>query len=179
MRTFHDLAGLLVHLRRLGTVPSVEGAFCELDHGLQTAAELRRTDPDDVELQVAGLVHDVAHPWDGPGQPRHAVLGADAVRPILGARVARLVEGHVAAKRYLVAVDPGYRGLLSPDSIATLRAQGEAMGDDEVARFAARPDVTAMVALRRADDRAKVEGLGVPGLDAWIEALHAVADADR
>lgn len=176
---FSDTHELVAHLRWLGTQPSVEGAFSELDHGLQTAAELRRTDPDDLELQVAGLVHDLAHPWDGAGQPRHAALGADAVRPVLGDRVAGLVEGHVAAKRYLVAVDHGYGDLLSPDSVATLRAQGGAMGADEVAAFAADPDVGAKVALRRADDRAKVEGLVVPGLDEWVEVLHAVADAHR
>ena len=32
-----------------------------LDHGLQTATGLRATHPDDVELQVAGLVHDLGH----------------------------------------------------------------------------------------------------------------------
>ena len=146
--TFPDTDQLVAHLRWLGTQRSVEGAFSELDHGLQTAAELQRTDPDDLELQVAGLVHDLAHPWDGAGQPRHAALGADAVRPVLGDRVARLVEGHVAAKRYLVTVDPGYGDWLSPDSVTTLRAQGGAMTDDEVAAFAADPDVGAMVALR-------------------------------
>ena len=32
-----------------------------LDHGLQTAAVLRTSRPDDAELQVAGLVHDLGH----------------------------------------------------------------------------------------------------------------------
>ena len=40
-------------------------------------------DPDDEELQVAGLVHDLAHVWDAPGQPRHGTMGADAVVPDL------------------------------------------------------------------------------------------------
>jgi predicted HD phosphohydrolase len=147
----------------------------ELDHGLQTAAILRTMHGDDTELQVAGLVHDLAHPWDGPGQPEHHRMGARAVRGLLGERVAFLVEAHVAAKRYLVATDAGYADALSPGSVATLAAQGGPMSPDEVDAVAALPDWSAAVALRRADDRAKVVGAVVPGLDAWLPAIDEVA----
>ncbi|MBK9178002.1 MAG: HD domain-containing protein [Acidimicrobiales bacterium] len=176
MKEFHDVDELVDHLRALGGTPSVEtGAFSELDHGLQCAALLQRDHPDDVELQVAGLVHDLAHPWDGPGQPRHGAIGAAAVRPVLGDRVAALVAGHVTAKRYLVTVDPGYRSMLSSDSIATLAAQGGGLSPGEVEAFRAQPGWEAAVQLRRADDGAKVAGADVPGLDHWIDAIRAVA----
>ncbi|MFJ9551349.1 HD domain-containing protein [Streptomyces erythrochromogenes] len=62
------------------------------DHALRTAALLRRSHPADKELQLAGLLHDIGRmlrPGDGA---RHAVLAAEAVRPLLGERVARLVR---------------------------------------------------------------------------------------
>ena len=76
-RKFVDADDLIDHLRVLGRTVSVEDpGLTELDHGLQTAALLEQVAPHDLELQVAGLVHDLAHPWDGPGQPRHAGMGA-------------------------------------------------------------------------------------------------------
>jgi len=169
---FADVDALIGHLQMLATLSSPDApGLTELDHGLQCASRLSRDWPDDVELQIAGLVHDLAHPWDGAGQVDHAQIGAAAVRAILGPRVADLVAGHVDAKRYLVAVAPEYRARLSADSIATLAAQGGAFGPDEVALFAARPDCQALVGLRLADDAAKSPGAVVPGLSAWRTAL--------
>lgn len=173
---FSHVDEVIAHLHLLGTLGSVEGeGLSELDHALQTAALLQRSHPDDVVLQVAGLVHDLAHPWDEAGQPRHAGMGARAVREVLGSRVADLVLAHVPAKRYLVATRPDYAGLLSPDSVMTLAAQGGPMTEAEVAAFESRPDLEARVALRIADDGAKVPGAVVPGLDHWVDAVLAVA----
>ena len=89
MHTFANTQELVDHLVVLKTTVSAESdKFFELDQGLQCAALLEKSDPSDIELQVAGLIHDLAHPWDGPGQPRHATTGADAVRTILGVIVA-------------------------------------------------------------------------------------------
>lgn len=150
-----------------------------LTHGLQCAARLERTAPDDLGLQVAGLVHDLGAVVD-PGRPEcHARLGGDAVREVLGDRIADLVAGHDAAKRYLVTTDAHYRERLSPRSRETLRLQGGLMDPDERARFLAHPDADALVLLRWADDVAKVPGAPVPGLDHWTLALYAVAAAAR
>lgn len=174
--TFDSVDDLVAHLRELATLGSDEGlAFSELDHGLQTAAILESTHPDDLELQVAGLVHDLAHPWDGPGQPEHHRMGARAVEDLLGERVALLIEAHVDAKRYLVATDAGYQAALSPGSVITLHAQGGPLSPDEILLVEQRPDWDAAVALRRADDGAKKVGAVVPDLDHWIAALHEVA----
>jgi predicted HD phosphohydrolase len=176
-RRFTHADELIDHLRELGDRTSVESdRMTELDHGLQCAAILARTAPDDVELQVAGLVHDLAHPWDGPGQPRHATMGAAAVTPVLGPRVAELIRSHVPAKRYLVAVRADYAATLSPDSVMTLAAQGGPMSAEEVAAFEQRPDLHAEVLLREADDRAKTPGADVPGLGHWEPAIRSLAD---
>ncbi len=174
--SFDTVDDLVEHLSALAALGSDEGmAFSELDHGLQTAALLESEYPSDTELQVAGLVHDLAHPWDGPGQPEHHRLGARAVSGLLGARVATLIEAHVDAKRYLVAVDVDYQAALTPGSVATLEAQGGELSPDEVRSVEQRPDWEAAVALRRADDRAKVVGAVVADLDHWIPKLHVVA----
>ncbi len=176
MHEFRSVDDLLTHLLALSEMPSVEcDQFTELDHGLQSAALLREEHPGDLELQVAGLLHDLAHPWDGPGQPRHATMGADAVRGLLGTRVANLMQAHVPAKRYLVATRPEYFALLSDDSVMTLAAQGGPMDAVEVAEFETDPDHMAMVALRIADDGAKVVGAKVTGLEFWVPIIQSVA----
>jgi hypothetical protein len=69
MHTFTSIDEIIGHLESLGRSPSAEcDQFTELDHGLQCAAVLATTAPDDIELQVAGLLHDLANQWDGPGQ---------------------------------------------------------------------------------------------------------------
>ncbi|MGV9677491.1 HD domain-containing protein [Nocardia sp. NPDC003482] len=148
-----------------------------LDHDRQCAELLRRSHPEDEELQVAGLVHDIGHalvPGDDAGHGRH---GADAVRGLLGPRVARLVELHVVAKRYLAATDSRHAAELSASSRRTLVAQGGPMTAAEIAAFEADPDFAAAVALRRADDAGKVVGLAVAPLERWRPIVRRVAAA--
>jgi predicted HD phosphohydrolase len=154
-----------------------------LDHCLQCAARLRSSYPDDVELQVAGLVHDLG--WlefvDGAWMLRldaaHDRAGRALVAPLLGPRVAALVGGHVAAKRYLVATDPEYAPLLSARSEETLELQGGIMSAAEVSEFEERADCDDLVALRRADDAAKVRGAPNAPLDSWRPAVERLLAA--
>jgi predicted HD phosphohydrolase len=155
-----------------------------LDHGLQTAAILKEQFPADVELQVAGLVHDLgwmrradSGGWEPVPDAAHDRDGAERLQPLLGERVGALVAGHVAAKRYLVATDPQYRSGLSPRSIETLLFQGEPMTAEEARAFESDPHFADLVALRRADDEAKVIGLDVPGVESWRRALESVSAA--
>lgn len=175
-RRFKDSDDLIEHLGILATTPSADIAgMTELDHGLQCAALLKAAAPDDLELQVAGLIHDLAHPWDEPGQPRHAKMGAIAIADLLGDRIADLILGHVPAKRYLTATQPEYLELLSVDSLMTLQAQGGPMTAEEIADFESHPDADSMVLLRIADDRAKTVGTIVPGLDTWVDGIRTLA----
>ncbi len=148
-----------------------------LAHHLQCAALLAERAPDDLELQVAGLVHDVASTvW--PGRPAtHARAGANLVEPLLGARVAWLVAHHDQAKRYLVTTEPAYLDRLSPTSVVTLEAQGGRLDERERAALEAEPDLEPVLVLRRADDDAKVPGRVVPGLDRWRPVVEEVVAA--
>ncbi|MEU9097439.1 inositol oxygenase family protein [Streptomyces sp. NPDC048361] len=170
-----ELMELLHSCRGAWDTPDRSGDPVDLhDHALQTAHLLRRSHPADKELQVAGLVHDLGHvlrPGDDAG---HADTAARAVRPLLGERVARLVQLHVAAKRYLSAVEPDRT--LSPQSARTLQAQGGVMGPDEVAAFTRDPQAEDAVVLRQADDAGKVVGLDAGVMDDWRPVLELVAD---
>ena len=150
-----------------------------LQHSLQCAQLLSKTAPDDVELQVAGLVHDLGTMLEPDRPDSHARTGADAVEPLLGARVAALVGGHDQAKRYLVSSDPAYRDRLSETSILTLTFQGGEMSDAERSAFEAGEHFESLVRLRRADDAAKVAGRTVPPLPEWRARVQRVADEVR
>lgn len=150
-----------------------------LAHALQCATNLARAEPDDTELQLAGLVHDLGTVLE-PGRPAaHARTGAEAVRGLLGARIADLVEQHDQTKRYLVTAEPRYREHLSPQSVATLAAQGGLLDDTARAAFEARPDFATCLVLRRADDAAKIPGTTTPSLDSWRAALDHQAAVVR
>jgi predicted HD phosphohydrolase len=152
-----------------------EQSVTQLDHALQTAATLERDAPDDDELVVAGLVHDLGQLLPGASDESHALVGAATVRATLGERVAGIVALHVEAKRYLVATDDNYQERLAGDSVVSLGRQGGMLTPAEVAAFLARPWAGDAVTLRRADDGAKVEDLAVGGLDQWVPLLRHVS----
>jgi predicted HD phosphohydrolase len=149
--------------------------FSLLDHGLQCAHLLRCRRPDDVELQIAGLVHDIGQTLTGNDEAAHGEAAARFVRPVLGSRVAALVRLHVPAKRYLVATRPGYVERMSRASLESLAAQGGPMNAAEAAEFASRPYALDAVELRRCDDNAKKLGATVDSLVEWLPVLSAVA----
>ncbi len=167
------LEGLVDLLESLRATPGETDGLSELDHGLQCAYELSRARPDDEELQVAALVHDIGHGLGSDEQ--HGRLGAERVRPLLGERVAGLVEAHVPAKRYLVATDSAYGSILTSGSTVSLARQGGPLTSEEVAEFESGPFAVDAVVLRRADDAAKVPGRVVPGLEDWLPVLRRVA----
>jgi predicted HD phosphohydrolase len=158
----------------VGTVPSGEMPFTHLDHALQTAAVLRHDFPDDIELAVAGLVHDIGHLLPGVGDAEHAEAGAEAVRETLGDRVAGPVGLHVEAKRYLVARQNAYAEVLAADSVASLALQGGPMSAEEQQEFERLPHAQRALDLRRADERGKVDGLAVAGLGEWMKVVQAL-----
>jgi predicted HD phosphohydrolase len=146
-----------------------------LEHALQTAALLARRHRGDGELAAAGLVHDIVRLLPGGTDKTHAAAAAGAVRGTLGERVAAIVALHVEAKRYLVAAEAGYAGVLGADSVVSLGRQGGALSAAGMAAFRARPWAADALALRRADDAGKVEDLEVGELADWVPLLRELA----
>src|SRR5260370_7706066 len=80
-----ELLALLARGAGVHDEPDVDG----LAHALQCGAALRATRPDDAELAVAGLVHDVADIAFPDDHGDHARRGADLVPPFLAPPLAR------------------------------------------------------------------------------------------
>ena len=147
----------------------------QLQHALQCAELLQTTHPDDLELQVAGLLHDVGHLLEPGDVEAHGRVGRAWLTPLLGPRVGSLVELHVPAKRYLVTVDPEYRARLSEGSVRTLTAQGDVLTPTEAAAFEADPHHRDALMLRRADEGGKVAGIDAGRIVDWLPTLRTVA----
>lgn len=130
-----------------------------MQHALQTAALAEAEGAADA-LVVAALLHDIGHFLeqrdDMYGYHKHDRSGGDWLARHFGPEVSEPVRLHVAAKRYLCAVEPDYRARLSPASIHSLSKQGGPMAPAERAAFAARPFAEDAVRLRRWDDGGKV-----------------------
>ena len=104
----------------------------------------------------------------------HDAAGARWLSRWFGPDVTEPVRLHVAAKRYLVATQPGYAAKLSEASVHTLRLQGGPMSVDEASEFEGLPYALDAVALRRLDEAAKDRSREVPGFDAYRDLLARV-----
>ncbi|MBR7826729.1 TauD/TfdA family dioxygenase [Actinospica sp. MGRD01-02] len=152
----------------------------QAEHMLQAAAcaEAAGAEP---SLVAAALLHDVGH-FTGEISGHELMAGTDNRHSHSGAdwlaaarfpeTVTEPVRLHVAAKRYLCAVEPGYFDLLSEASVFTLGVQGGPMDADEVAEFERGGYAQAAVALRRWDEAAKDPGARVPGFDHYRPLLE-------
>ena len=100
--------------------------------------------------------------------------GATYLGRWFGPEVTEPVRLHVAAKRYLCAVEPAYHDGLSPSSVRSLAVQGGPMSSDEAARFAAEEGCDAAVRVRRWDDEGKVADLEVPPFAAYRDLLESL-----
>lgn len=122
------------------------------------------------------LVRDMGpSPSQSVGRHGHESLGAQLLRALgFPEKVARLVESHVAAKRYLCAVDEGYHSRLSDASKLSLEYQGGPMSGAELKAFGEDPWCDEMCRVRKWDDEAKAEGLDVGGVEAWRSKVERV-----
>lgn len=145
----------------------------QLEHMWQAAALAQAAGAEE-EVVLAAFFHDLGHlctvaeapSMAGFGVVDHERLGADYLRGHgFSERLARLVESHVQAKRYLTYKYPSYRVQLSVASRATLAFQGGVMSAAEAAAFEQDPDADTMLQLRQWDEQAKVADQPVGNLD--------------
>ncbi|GAB2715696.1 2-trimethylaminoethylphosphonate dioxygenase [Kitasatospora kifunensis] len=156
-------------------------AVTQAEHMLQAAALAQREGAPD-HLVAAALLHDVGH-FTGvvtgrqlmEGQDnRHSDTGADWLAQWFGPEVTEPVRLHVAAKRYLCAVEPAYRAGLSEASEYTLQVQGGPLSPERAAAFAELPGAADAVAVRRWDDAAKVADAATPTFEHFRPLLAAL-----
>jgi [1-hydroxy-2-(trimethylamino)ethyl]phosphonate dioxygenase len=165
---------------RRGTAAYHGEAVSQTEHALQAAnLAVEERAPD--HLVVAALLHDVGHLLKGQDEDlaghgldgRHEEAGCAWLGVHFGPQVTEPIRLHVAAKRYLCAVDPGYLAGLSPASRLSLSLQGGPMVAEERADFESNLFYHDAVRLRRWDDTAKVTGLKVPVLEFYRRQLEA------
>ncbi len=169
MSTIDDIFDLFT---RIGDASYLGEFVSQTDHALQTAF-LAEQDGAENALVVAALLHDFGHlcqdPPENIGEPGvntgHEHVGATGLQLMLGPGVTEPIRLHVAAKRYLCAVEPEYLATLSPASIQSLKLQGGPFSLAQVQRFEQTPYHQNAVRLRRWDDAAKDPELKVPGLN--------------
>ena len=107
-------------------------------HSLLTARKAEQAGASN-ELIAACLLHDVGHllvePDDEYGKHTHDSIGADWLAERFPPAVSEPVRHHVAAKRYICGIDPGYHDQLSSASQYTLTKQGGPMTPGEIEAF--------------------------------------------
>ena len=173
---------ILALFRESGNGAYFGEAVSETEHALQCAHRAERAGSSP-EVVAAALLHDVGHLLHDLGEDfadrgiddRHEDGGAKWLAEHFGPAVVDPVRLHVAAKRYLCAVDSTYQLGLSRSSQLSLQLQGGPMSAAEVADFEREPQYRSAVAVRRWDDAAKVPGLAVPGLEHYRSLLASVA----
>jgi gamma-butyrobetaine dioxygenase len=151
-------------------------------HLLQSGMLAERAGADDA-LIAAALLHDVGHfasalTGSGPvhgTDVHHGEAGAAWLARWFGPEVTEPVRLHVAAKRYLCAVEPDYAAALSPASVHSLGVQGGPMQGAEITGFEATPYATAAVQVRRWDDAAKDPAAQAPPFSHFEGVLRALA----
>lgn len=153
-------------------------AVSQTEHALQCATRAERAG-ESAPVIVASLLHDIGHflmAEDGTYDRRHQDVAAAALRGWLGDDVIAPIRLHVAAKRYLCAVEDGYWESLSLASKKSLALQGGPYDAALVAGFRQHPHHAAAVRLRRYDDASKVPDAPTKPLGHF---LSMVAKLDR
>ena len=154
------------------------------EHMLQ-GAYFAQQDGESEEIIVAALLHDIGHftsefgtfSMDDTEDKYHEEAGAKLLEQFFPPIVTECVRQHVAAKRYLCAVNPDYFAELSEASIHSLNLQGGPMDADEVNAFKASPYLDDLVKLRLLDDRGKIADLKTPDFDHYAPMVQRVIDA--
>ena len=135
-----------------------------------------------VHIQRGALLHDIGHLLhdlpddvaDNGIDTQHESTGSAWLSQYFDLAVTEPVRMHVAAKRYLAFMEPGYFDKLSDASKLSLRLQGGPMSHAQAAAFEAGPFFADAIRLRRWDEEAKIVGYTGPAL-AYFEAQVAAS----
>lgn len=175
-----NLNSILTLYRQRGQSQYGGEAVSQLDHALQCATLAENTGQSP-ELITACLFHDLGHLVHHLGEDvavrgiddRHEYRAVPVLATMFSSAVTAPIQLHVAAKRYLCAVDENYWASLSPASKRSLDLQGGIFSDDEAIAFINQPYAEDAVKLRRWDDLAKQPDLETPDLEHFLGFVKA------
>ncbi|WP_297508487.1 metal-dependent phosphohydrolase [uncultured Caulobacter sp.] len=154
----------------------------QLQHALQSAAHAEAQALSS-SMVMACLLHDVGHmihdlgeaPAEDGVDDLHEALGAAWAAERFPLAVSEPIRLHVAAKRYLCSVEPGYQDGLSKDSRISLALQGGVMGNAEQIDFLNERFADQAIALRRIDELAKDKNAVTDELEVFLRRHLAAA----
>ncbi len=149
---------------RFGQADYIGEPVSQIEH-MSQSAQLAIDGGYDDEVVMAAFFHDIGHlcvqvsqenNMGGYGVKSHERIGADFLRSKgFPERVAKLVENHVQAKRYLTYKSPSYYENLSEASKTTLAYQGGVMSSEEAMAFEQDPLFELSIQMRKWDEEAK------------------------
>lgn len=155
----------------------------QIEHMCQCAQLAEASGADD-DVVLAAFFHDIGHlcefafpekkllHMDDCGIVDHEKLGADYLRSIgFSEKIAKLVQSHVAAKRYLTYHFPGYYNQLSEASKKTLEFQGGVMTAEQAMAFEEDDLFDLYIAIRKWDDLAKKTEQPLPDLKQYQQMM--------
>ncbi|MEO4012640.1 phosphonate degradation HD-domain oxygenase [Pseudomonas rossensis] len=181
-RNAQVIAEVFALYERFGDSDYIGEPVSQIEH-MSQAAERAMAEGFDDEVVLAAFFHvghicaESAESMGGFGVVSHERLGADYLRRAgFSERMARLVEYHVQAKRYLTLKEPGYYERLSEASRRTLEYQGGVMTAAEAEAFEKDPLCAVSLRMRQWDEQAK--DMGVPVIDLGLlkeKALRLLA----
>ena len=150
--------------QKYGDAEYIGEPVSQLEH-MSQSAQLAMKEGFDDEIILAAFFHDIGHicvmkntenSMEGYGVKSHEKIGADYLRRKgFPEKIARLVENHVQAKRYLTFKYPEYYKNLSDASKKTLEFQGGVMQDEEASDFEKDPLFEISILMRKWDELAK------------------------
>ncbi|HEX7903272.1 MAG TPA: HD domain-containing protein [Chitinophagaceae bacterium] len=165
---------------KYGSADYIGEPVSQLEHMCQ-AAQLAEAEGYDEEVILAAFFHDIGHlcehimavkQMDGYGVQDHETLAGNYLRQNgFSEKIARLVENHVEAKRYLTFKYSGYYHQLSEASKITLEQQGGKMDETEADFFERDSLHPLYIKLRQWDDKAKLEQQPLPLLQKYKDMV--------
>lgn len=169
---------MLKHLfslyEKYGKADYIGEPVSQIEH-MSQAAQLAMKEVYDDEVILAAFFHDIGHicvmdqpseSMNGYGIVSHEKIGGAYLRKVgFSERLARLVENHVQAKRYLTFKYPHYYEALSEASRQTLEFQGGPMNQTEAEAFEQDPLFLISLRMRQWDEMAKELNIAIIDID--------------
>ncbi len=155
-------------------------AVTQLEHALQCAT-LAYESSQSNEMITACLLHDLGHlihDLDEDANVRgiddlHEYRALPMLQELFNPAVTEPIRLHVAAKRYLCAVNPDYWRKLSNASKRSLEFQGGVFSLEAASGFIRQPYAQYAVQLRMYDEEAKIPNKSTPSLSHFTEYMNA------
>jgi phosphonate degradation associated HDIG domain protein len=173
---------------KYGNADYIGEPVSQLEH-MSQSAQLAIDEGCDDEVVLAAFFHDIGHicvmkseenNMGGYGVKSHERIGADYLREKgFPERVAKLVENHVQAKRYLTYKYPSYYDGLSEASRRTLEFQGGVMNSEEAERFEKDVLFETSILMRKWDELAIEMNIPVIPLEVMKETARKVLSKEK